>query len=110
MLSSFGTTVSTISLLLSLSLLYLSYYDLKLSNNKISKKIYKFAFSQILLTFLSFITLIIAYVISDFSLIMFMKTHIQPSLCSIRFQVLGEIMKEVYYCGLIYWYYFLFYF
>ena len=69
MLSSFGTTVSTISLLLSLSLLYLSYYDLKLSNNKISKKIYKFAFSQILLTFLSFITLIIAYVISDFSLI-----------------------------------------
>ena len=69
MLSSFGITVSTISLLLSLSLLYLSYYDLKLSNNKISKKIYKFAFSQILFTFLSFITLIIAYVISDFSLI-----------------------------------------
>ena len=69
MLSSFGITVSTISLLLSLTLLYLSYYDLKLSNNKISKKIYKFAFSQILFTFLSFITLIIAYVISDFSLI-----------------------------------------
>ena len=69
MLSSFGISVSTISLLLSLSLLYLSYYDLKLSNNKISKKIYKFAFSQILFTFLSFITLIIAYVISDFSLI-----------------------------------------
>ena len=70
MLSSFGTTFfSTISLLLSLSLLYLSYYDLKLSNNKISKKIYKFSFSQILFTFLSFITLIIAYVISDFSLI-----------------------------------------
>ena len=69
MLSSFGTTISTISLLLSLSLLYLSYYDLKLSNNKISKKIYKFSFSQILFTFFSFITLIIAYVISDFSLI-----------------------------------------
>ena len=69
MLSSFGITVSSISLLLSLSLLYLSYYDLKLSNNRISKKIYKFAFSQILFTFLSFITLIIAYIISDFSLI-----------------------------------------
>ncbi len=69
MLSSFGITVSTISLLLSLSLLYLSYYDLKLSNNKISKKIYKFAFSQILFIFLSFVTLIIAYIISDFSLI-----------------------------------------
>ena len=69
MLSSFGTTISTISLLLSLSLLYLSYYDLKLSNNKISKKIYKFSFSQILFTFFSFITLIVVYVISDFSLI-----------------------------------------
>ena len=69
MLSNFGTIVSIISLLLSLSLLYLFYYDLKLSNNKISKKIYKFAFLQILFTFLSFIILILAYVISDFSLI-----------------------------------------
>ena len=69
MLGSFGIAVTTISLLLSLSLLYLSYYDLKLSNNRISKKIYKFSFLQILLTFLSFITLIMAYVISDFSLI-----------------------------------------
>ena len=69
MLSNFGTIVSIISLLLSFSLLYLFYYDLKLSNNKISKKIYKFAFLQILFTFLSFIILILAYVISDFSLI-----------------------------------------
>ena len=69
MLSNFGTIVSIISLLLSLSLLYLFYFDLKLSNNKISKKIYKFAFLQILFTFLSFIILILAYVISDFSLI-----------------------------------------
>ena len=69
MLSNFGTIVSIISLLLSLSLLYLFYYDLKLSNNKISKKIYKFGFLQILFTFLSFIILILAYVISDFSLI-----------------------------------------
>ena len=69
MLSNFGTIVSIISLLLSLSLLYLFYYDLKLLNNKISKKIYKFAFLQILFTFLSFIILILAYVISDFSLI-----------------------------------------
>ena len=69
MLGSFGIAVTTISLLLSLSLLYLSYYDLKLSSNRISKKIYKFSFLQILLTFLSFITLIMAYVISDFSLI-----------------------------------------
>ena len=69
MLSNFGTIVSIISLLLSLSLLYLFYYDLKLSNNKISNKVYKFAFLQILFTFLSFIILILAYVISDFSLI-----------------------------------------
>ena len=69
MLSNFGTIVSIISLLLSFSLLYLFYYDLKLLNNKISKKIYKFAFLQILFTFLSFIILILAYVISDFSLI-----------------------------------------
>ena len=69
MLGSFGIAVTTISLLLSLSLLYLSYYDLKLSSNRISKKIYKFSLLQILLTFLSFITLIMAYVISDFSLI-----------------------------------------
>ena len=69
MLSNFGIIVLTTSLLLSLYLLYLFYYDLKLSNNKISKKIYKFAFLQILFTFLSFIILILAYVISDFSLI-----------------------------------------
>ena len=67
MLSNFGTIVSIISLLLSFSLLYLFYYDLKLLNNKISKKIYKFAFLQILFTFLSFIILILAYVISDFN-------------------------------------------
>jgi len=69
MLGSFGIAVTTISLLLSLSLLYLSYYDLKLSSDRVSKKIYKFSFLQIILTFLSFITLIMAYVISDFSLI-----------------------------------------
>ena len=69
MLSNFGITVSIISLLLTGSILYLSYYDLKLSGNNVSKKIYKFAFLQIIFTFLSFITLITAYVISDFSLI-----------------------------------------
>ena len=69
MLSNFGIIVSITSLLLSLSLLYLFYYDLKLSNNKISKKIYKFAFLQMLFTLLSFIILIVAYIISDFSLI-----------------------------------------
>ena len=69
MLSNFGITVSIISLLLTTSILYLSYYDLKLSGNNVSKKIYKFAFFQIVFTFLGFITLIVAYVISDFSLI-----------------------------------------
>ena len=69
MLSNFGIIVSTISLLLTASILYLSYYDLKLSGNNVSKKIYKFAFFQIVFTFLAFIALIIAYVISDFSLI-----------------------------------------
>ena len=69
MLSNFGIIVTTISLLFTLSILYSSYYDLKLNSNYISKKIYKFAFFQIIFTFLSFITLITAYVISDFSLV-----------------------------------------
>ena len=51
MLSNFGIMVSTISLLLTVSILYLSYYDLKLSGNNVSKKYISVHFFKLYLLF-----------------------------------------------------------
>jgi cytochrome c-type biogenesis protein CcmF len=68
MLSNFGISSLLLTLTLSLMIIYYSFLDLKISNQTIRKKIYKLSLFQITLTILSLITLIVAYINSDFSL------------------------------------------
>ena len=69
MLSNLGITFSSISLLVSLFLIHLSFIELKVSGDQISKKIYKFSLVQLIFSLLSFLILLIGYVFSDFSII-----------------------------------------
>ena len=69
MLSNFGLISVVISALSSLLIIYYSYFDIKIIGNHISKKIIFFSNLQITFTFLSFFTLLFAFLISDFSLI-----------------------------------------
>ena len=69
MLSNLGITFLSIALLSSFFLIYFSFVELKFPNNKIPKKIFKFSFVQMILTLLSFFTLMVGYIFSDFSLI-----------------------------------------
>ena len=67
MLSNLGITFLSIALLSSFFLIYFSFVELKFPNNKIPKKIFKFSFVQMILTLLSFFTLMVGYIFSDFS-------------------------------------------
>ena len=69
MLSNLGIISSSISLLVSLLLIYLSFAELKVSGDKIPKKIYKFSSVQLIFSLLSFSVLLTGYVFSDFSMI-----------------------------------------
>ena len=69
MLSNLGIIFSSIALLTSLLLIHFSFVELKFSDNKISKKIYKFSLTQLIFSLLSFLILLIGYVFSDFSMI-----------------------------------------
>ncbi len=69
MLSNLGIISSSISLLASLLLIYLSFVELKVSGDKIQKKIYKFSSVQLIFSLLSFLVLLIGYIFSDFSMI-----------------------------------------
>ena len=69
MLSSLGIIFSVIALLTSLFLIYFSFVEIKIVDNKISKKIYKFSLTQLIFSILSFLILLIGYVFSDFSMI-----------------------------------------
>ena len=69
MLSSLGIIFSVIALLTSLFLIYFSFVEIKILDNKISKKIYKFSLTQLIFSILSFLILLIGYVFSDFSMI-----------------------------------------
>ena len=68
MLSNLGIIFSSIALLTSLFLVYLSFVELKALNNKIPKKIYKFSSVQLIFSLLSFLALLIGYIFSDFSM------------------------------------------
>ena len=68
MLSNLGIISSSISLLVSLLLIYLSFAELKVSGDKIPKKIYKFSSVQLIFSLLSFLVLLIGYIFSDFSM------------------------------------------
>ena len=69
MLSNLGIISSSISLLASLFLIHLSFVELKVSGDKIPKKIYKFSLVQLIFSLLSFLILLIGYIFSDFSMI-----------------------------------------
>ena len=69
MLSNLGITFSSISLLVSLFLIHLSFIELKVPGDQISKKIYKFSLVQLIFSLLSFLVLLIGYIFSDFSMI-----------------------------------------
>ena len=69
MLSNIGIGLVTLVLMLSFLIIYIASLDLKTSNQDITKKIYKFSLFQTTFTVLSFFTLIIGFVNSDFSLI-----------------------------------------
>ena len=69
MLSNFGLILLILTLILSTTIIYNSYLDLRISNKLIKKTIYKLSLFQTTFAILSFLTLILAYSISDFSLI-----------------------------------------
>jgi len=69
MLSELGIIFISAALLISLTLIYFSFTEVKNSNNIIPKKIYKFSLLQLIFSVLSFIILLLGYVFSDFSII-----------------------------------------
>ena len=69
MLSNLGNLLLFLNILLSLSIIYFSFQSLKNNENSISKKIYNICLLQSTSIIVCFFTLIIAFIISDFSLI-----------------------------------------
>ena len=69
MLSELGTIFIVGSLLTSLVIIFFSLKELKILNNTIPSKIYKFSIFQLFFGIGSFFVLLLAYVISDFSLV-----------------------------------------
>ena len=69
MLSSVGIGLVILVLILSFLIIYIACLDLKISRQTVEKKIYNLSLFQITFTVLSFFTLIIAFISSDFSLI-----------------------------------------
>tara|TARA_B100000945_G_scaffold294509_1_gene271256 strand:+ start:3913 stop:5790 length:1878 start_codon:yes stop_codon:yes gene_type:complete len=69
MLGNIGIFFSNLALLTSVMLIYFSFGELKISNGIISSKIYNLAIGQLIFTILSFLTLLIGYILSDFSII-----------------------------------------
>ena len=69
MLSDLGTLFIIAALLTSFSIIYFSFKELKISNNLVPKKIYKFSLFQLFLTISSFFVLLLAYIFSDFTLV-----------------------------------------
>jgi cytochrome c-type biogenesis protein CcmF len=69
MLSNIGSISVFLILGLSLLIIYNSYLDIETKNQTIKKSIYKLSLLQITFTILSFLTLIVGYIYSDFSLV-----------------------------------------
>ena len=69
MLSDLGTLFIIGALLTSFSIIYFSFKELKISNNLVPKKIYKFSLFQLFFTISSFFVLLLAYIFSDFTLV-----------------------------------------
>ena len=69
MLSSLGNLLISTSILLSFYLIYCSLKEINSKNIQVLPKLLKLSFLQLLFISLSFVTLLIGYIISDFSLI-----------------------------------------
>ncbi len=69
MISNFGNLLLFISIVLSLSIIYLSNKNLKLNGNQITKNIFQLSLIQSTIVVICFFTLIAAFIVSDFSLI-----------------------------------------
>tara|TARA_B100001029_G_scaffold179412_1_gene188804 strand:- start:1121 stop:3004 length:1884 start_codon:yes stop_codon:yes gene_type:complete len=69
MLSNFGNIVLFLSAIIGLNIIYFSSKDLNNKFNTISKNIYQLCLLQSTLTIISFLTLISAFIISDFSIV-----------------------------------------
>jgi cytochrome c-type biogenesis protein CcmF len=69
MLSNIGISLVVLVSILSFLIIYIAYFDLKISKQIIEKKIYKLSLFQTTFTVLSFFTLVIAFINSDFSLV-----------------------------------------
>ena len=69
MLNNIGICLVILILALSFLIIYIAYHDSKTSKQVIKKSIYKLSLFQITFTILSFFTLIIGFINSDFSLI-----------------------------------------
>ena len=76
MTSNIGIILIVLTLLTTISLIYKCFFELKINQNFISKKIYKLSLFQVTFSILTFLTLILAFVFSDFSLInVFQNSH-----------------------------------
>ena len=69
MLSNTGITLVILTTLLSITVIYKSFVDLHIKNNLVNQKILNLVTFQTTFSILSFIVLIVAFVISDFSLV-----------------------------------------
>ena len=69
MLSNFGNIVLFLSAIIGLNIIYFSSKDLNNKFNTINKHIYQLCLLQSTLTIISFLTLISAFIISDFSIV-----------------------------------------
>jgi len=69
MLSNFGSILVFFILSLSLLIIYNAYLDIKTNNQFIKKSIYSLSLFQITFTILSFCTLVVGFIFSDFSII-----------------------------------------
>ena len=69
MLSKLGLVFSILALLISLFLIYYSFFQTKLLSKNISPRTYNLSLGQLILSALSFFVLLLGYVTSDFSLI-----------------------------------------
>ena len=76
MISNIGNCLIIINILICLLIIYQSHISLKKNDNVIPKKIFNLALYQSTFTIVSFLTLIIGFVISDFSLLaVFQNSH-----------------------------------
>ena len=69
MLSNIGLVLVLLIVSLSLLIIYNAYFDIETKNQTIKKSIYKLSLLQVTFTILSFFTLVISFIYSDFSIV-----------------------------------------